>query len=200
MKSIALLAVLLLLTPAMANYACGQSNSSAYIDGVPYYTQGDYWCGPAALQMVFGFWGVYIDQNAIASRVYNQTDNSTSINAMKDYAENIGFNCSETQGSIEALKVYVQRGFPAIVLQRISNDDSRGHYRVVVGYDDAKSILVTYDSEEYMNYNLTYNQFRNLWVNGTTFSTINYTLIIEPSWPHSLSNPTASPSVAEFPT
>jgi predicted double-glycine peptidase len=178
-----------------------QETSSANVFNVPYYNQEQgYWCGPATLQMVFEFWGVKISQSAIASRVYNQTDNSTNINAMKDYASDVGFNCTAEVGSINKLREFIQKGIPVIVLQQISLNDARGHYRIVVGYDEKKEVFTTFDSQQYENYNITYSQFVDLWQNGTTFSAKNWTLAIVPSWSYSTPSLSPSPSVPEFPS
>jgi ABC-type bacteriocin/lantibiotic exporter with double-glycine peptidase domain len=192
---------LFLLLSLISQTVLAQSASSAYINRVPYYSQEQgYWCGPAVLQMVLGFWGISVSQSSIASRVYNQTDKTSNINAMKSYTQSLGFNNTEIIGSIEKLKDYILKGFPAIVLQKISVNNTYGHYRVVVGYDDEKEIFITYDPQVSKNYNITYNQFVDLWNSGSTFTTKNWTLVIEPSSSYSTPSLSPSPSVPEFPS
>lgn len=42
------------------------ASSSSMIQGVPWYQQSNDWmCGPASLQMIFAYWGPYIDQREI---------------------------------------------------------------------------------------------------------------------------------------
>ena len=153
----------------------------AYINGIPYSSQeNSTLCGPAAIQMVLGYYGIQKSQSEIASNIYNSTSETTFLGFMHSYPLQLGLNSTAFTGSIEAIKQNIQRGIPVIVLQRISDGESAGHYRVVVGYDDLSRIMITYDSAKTANYNITYNQFITLWKNGSSFDTKNWTLIIVP--------------------
>jgi len=68
-----------------------------------------------------------------------------------------------------------------LVLQRFSVQDSYGHYRVIVGYNDKEGTFITFDPILGRNYNISYTEFTELWKPGSTFSTCNWTLLITPN-------------------
>ncbi len=155
--------------------------SSFHIFEVPYSSQSNvYWCGPASLVMVLGYWGVNVTQEDVAAEIYDPEARLTDISAMKSFARNQGFRTEELNGTIDCLREWISRGCPAIVLQKISPQNPYGHYRVVLGYDDEKEIMTTFDPTFGTNYNITYAEFAELWKPGTTFQTCNWTLLVIP--------------------
>lgn len=152
-----------------------------YIFNVPYVHQADtYWCGPASLTMSLNYWGANVTQEEVAAEIYNPATNITEISKMKAYPQKLEFRTEELVGSINHLKVWISRGCPLIVLQRFSLQNTYGHYRVVVGYNDEEELVATFDPILGSNYNITYTEFADLWKPGSTFSTINWTLAIIP--------------------
>lgn len=67
--------------------------------------------------------------------------NGYNITRKLGYAA-LGFRDGETCW-IDALKLHVDKNIPVIVLQRYDENDTIGHYRVVVGYDD--KLIYTHD-------------------------------------------------------
>jgi len=43
------------------------------------------------------------------------------------------------------LKMYINEGYPVIVLQKYSFSESDGHNRVVIGYSDKRKMVITND-------------------------------------------------------
>lgn len=178
------------------SFTISSSAPSSYISGVPYDSQEtNTWCGPATLQMVLGYYGVQKSQSEIAASVYNQDNKTTYTNSMQVYPQQLGFNSTMSTGSIEALKQDIQNGIPTIVLQRVSDSDSEGHYRVVVGYDDLEGVFITDDPGQSANYNITYGDFVALWNNISASTTVNWTLTIVPYV--SSPNPSSTPISAQ---
>jgi parallel beta-helix repeat protein len=148
----------------------------AYIS-VPYYRQlKSYYCGPAALQMVFDFYGPVIPQSEIADAARTASDGtytpdmvrashfsnlSTSVgremptNITGYTARKLGYAAFEYGGmAIHQLKSLVARGYPIIVL-------ITWHFIVAVGYD---SFHITFqDSLNGPKYNMTYQDFDMEW-------------------------------------
>ncbi len=155
--------------------------STFYVYDVPYVQQTDtYWCGPASLTMVLSYWGANVTQEEVAGEIYDPATNITKISEMKAYSQELGFETEELIGSINHLKEWINRGRPPIVLQKFSLQNPYGHYRVVVGYDDEKKLFVTYDPIVGSDYEILYGEFVDLWEPGSTFSTLNWTLMIFP--------------------
>jgi parallel beta-helix repeat protein len=150
--------------------------SEAYIS-VPYYSQlKGYYCGPAALEMVFDFYGPDVSQLEIADasrtspqgaftfdmvRAAHFSDVSTSIGkeSQLNYtgytARELGYAAFERSGlTIDDLKSLIVAGYPIIVL-------TTWHFRVVVGYDS--TCIIFQDSYYGPNYKMIYNDFDSDW-------------------------------------
>jgi len=176
-------------------------SSSAHIVGVPYFhQQGSTWCGPTALQMDLGYFGVEKSINEIVTNVWDSNNQTTYTTSMQAYPQQLGFNSTAFTGSIDALKQSIRNNIPAIVLQRISESNSTGHYRVVVGYDDSTGVFITNDPAQSANYNLTYSLFTDLWTKGSTFTGNNWTLQITPTSNTPRTTETPAPLISTSPT
>jgi len=152
-----------------------------YVYEVPYFNQNDpYWCGPASMSMVLGYWGNSISQEDVAAEIYDPGARITRMADMVSYPLTFGFKSQDFTGSIHDLKTWIDNGVPVIVLQRFSLEDPYGHYRVAVGYNDSSAMMVTFDPKKGMNFTITYSEFVQLWKPGSTFWTTNWTLAITP--------------------
>jgi hypothetical protein len=134
-----------------------------YIDVPFYYQENDYYCGPAALEMIFDFWGENISQSEIADvartvshitfademrRAAHFSNMSTSmgtelIENITGYAlRSLGYAAFEMSGmTLDDLKSLIDRKFPIILLMRWVPSEGYGHYRVAVGYNDTCMFL-----------------------------------------------------------
>jgi parallel beta-helix repeat protein len=153
------------------------TTSPAVYISVPYHSQiNSYYCGPAALEMVFHFYGPDIPQTEIADvartapdgtytcdmvRAAHFSNLSTSVG--KEMQENItgytarklGYVAFECGGmTIDDLKSLVLAGYPIIVL-------TTWHFRVVVGYDS--NYIIFQDSYYGPMYKMAYNDFDTDW-------------------------------------
>jgi len=131
-----------------------------YIDVPFYYQTKAYYCGPAALQMVFDFYGENISQLEIAEvartvgyplystytdemrRAAHFSNVSTSMGSQMPEnitgytARKIGYAAFEWGGmTLDELKALIAQNFPIILLMRWIPEDIYGHYRVAVGYN-----------------------------------------------------------------
>lgn len=164
-------------------YTIGNSFSfdQFYLYGVPYFGQdATYWCGPACMSMVLGYWGTNLSQGDIAAEIYDAGARITRVTDMVSYPRVYSFTSQDFTGSIYDLKTWINNGVPLIVLQRLSLENPYGHYRVVVGYNDSSAMIVTFDPIKGMNFTISYTEFAQLWQPGSTFSTTNWTLAITP--------------------
>ncbi|TAK56866.1 hypothetical protein EPO17_03505 [Patescibacteria group bacterium] len=128
-------------------------------------------CGPAALSMIFSYFGVQINQEILGEEIRpyrNKTgsnDNkSTSPAMLGASAKKHSFlNYYRAGGSIERLEELVANGIPVLVRTHLHLNDTIAHYRIVKGYDkDAKQIIQD-DSYEGKNLKFSYAKFNELW-------------------------------------
>ncbi|KXH69713.1 MAG: hypothetical protein AM326_05060 [Candidatus Thorarchaeota archaeon SMTZ-45] len=139
------------------------SNIVTYVPVPFHYQQNNYYCGPAALEMVFDYYGEDILQTEIAdvARTYpyvTYTDEllravhfsnlSTSLgdempgNTTGYSAREIGYAAFEYWGlTIDDLKTLIENGEPIIILMWFTPSKIYGHYRVVVGYNETHIIM-----------------------------------------------------------
>lgn len=130
---------------------------SHFIDVPFYYQIKTYYCGPAALQMVFDYFGENISQLEIADvartvpyvtytdelrRAAHFSDMSTSMgsempgNITGYSARKLGYAAFEMfDMTLDDLKALIDRDVPVILLMRWIPGEPYGHYRVAVGYN-----------------------------------------------------------------
>jgi len=129
-----------------------------FIDVPFYYQVKNYYCGPAALQMVFDYYGENISQYEIAEvartipyvtytdelrRAAHFSNLSTSMgselleNITGYTARKLGYAAFEADGmSLDDLKSLIDQDFPIILLMRWMPEEPYGHYRVAIGYNE----------------------------------------------------------------
>ena len=146
------------------------------ITSCPHYYQGtSYHCGPAALEMVFDYWGEHVGQtdigyvaNTVSPGTYaydlrragHFSQNSTAIldPTLTGYDERwAGYSASENWWSnpgtgdpdyvdrYNDLKNLISSDYPIILLTWYDTPPSGGHFRVVKGYDDNTDVFIVHD-------------------------------------------------------
>ncbi len=165
--SIAVCSAFIMMVPA----AAGETIPTSYkVEGVPLYQQIDArGCGAASLQMVFDYWGPFIDQREIYNAARSggtalpDMARAAQFSSLSTVAgsrfENAivtgytgrsvgyaGFFYASEEPWLDELKSIVAQGYPVIVLVWWAPEYAGGdHYRVVVGYDDTEGMLIIND-------------------------------------------------------
>lgn len=133
-----------------------------YIGGVPYLRQQREYCGPATLAMVFKYYNVHIPQEELAGEIYRkELDGALNLD-MLIAARKHGFGAHTPEGSLRALKEYIAREIPVIVLVSSGPDTDQYHFMVVYGYDDAKKIFRIHSGRRKAGA-IGYQEFSRVW-------------------------------------
>jgi len=198
--------------------SAASTNSDEAFISVPYHYQiTSYYCGPAALEMVFDFYGPDISQLEIADvartapdgtytpdmmRAAHFSNASTSAgnemqgNVTGYSARKFGYVALEHGGmTISELKALIAAGYPIVAL-------TTWHYRVAVGYSSAH---ITFQDSLYgPMYNMTYDAFDSDWDYSGHWALLVAPLFVDVSAPEyvlqgSLFNVTASITHPWFP-
>jgi Peptidase_C39 like family len=224
---------------------------SYLIQGVPLYQQIQaVGCGAAALQMVLNYWGPYVDQKAVydAARTARGTSlpdlaragqfSSMSFTAGDRYpaAQSQGFPgrplgysgffYAQTKPWIAQLEAVVAQGYPVIVLTDWLPGVSGPHYRVIVGYDRSKGVLIlndpwgrefkgnmgyqgtsnphaAYDRQgQFVGWEWSYADFRSVWKLPTDawgYPGGSYGAVLVAPWKVSVTTPPTVSAGSEFP-
>ena len=136
------------------------------LDGVPFYAQEDYQCGPAALAMVLGAGGHAVGLETLQSQVYVPERKGSFQVEMLAATRRNGFVAIELKPNLPDLLAEIAAGTPVVVLQNLSFDTSPvWHYAVAVGYDlDAGSIVLRSGGKRRLE--MPIDSFERTWQRG----------------------------------
>jgi predicted double-glycine peptidase len=114
---------------------------SIILEGVPYYSQEAYQCGPASLASVLNYWyasqGVpdRVTPEIIGSEIYSPTARGVLGLDLERYARKRGFTVRQLTGTFESLTSNIDAGAPPIILVDYGfGPFQQGHFMVVTGY------------------------------------------------------------------
>jgi hypothetical protein len=143
------------------------------IEGIPFHAQlNGLSCGAGSLEMVFDYWGPDIDQKEVMNvartssmgtwtpDIVRAGQFSMLSSAQGAFFPNVGpyagfnerglgyaaFGFSSERFWLPELKALIANDIPVIVLMNYYPTGGGGHYRVVMGYDDAQSLVYFIDT------------------------------------------------------
>jgi tetratricopeptide (TPR) repeat protein len=155
------------LTSALAAVPAQTVPAQVLLSGVRHEYQRFNNCGPVTIGMAMSYWGGQQTQAAIAPVLKpNSADKNVGPGELADYARKQGYAVhSGVAGTPELLKSLVAAGFPVIVETWFvtGEEGGMGHYRLVTGYDDAKSEFRALDSFYGPKVRMPYAQLGTLW-------------------------------------
>lgn len=164
--AVALMAAMVLTECAERDFAAFRADIGArghYIEGVPFYRQKEDSCGPAALAAVASFWGREASPDRIASRVYMPKLRGTLPMDMESYLREAGFGTASSSGTLDEMKTQIRKNVPVISLLDLGFGLYRKpHYVTVIGYDDAREVLIVHDGVV-ENRMIGYDRFMKQW-------------------------------------
>lgn len=105
------------------------------------------YCGPACLAMVLNSWeGTRsFSQQKIAGEIFDSGSQATYNSELVLYPRTKGYESYSFQGSLEILKDLIRKDIPVIVLTKTVKKIAKGHYRVVIGFDDDAGQIILHD-------------------------------------------------------
>lgn len=143
-------------------------------------------CGPATLSMNLSYFGIHAGQDKIAAVLRPEKDDkNVSPEELAEFVRSQGLQALvRVNGDATRLKALLAADVPVLVetWYEPEPNDGMGHYRLIVGYDDATKTWIAYDSydshgikkgEAYAGVKLPYDSFDKLWkVFGRTYLAI----------------------------
>ena len=137
------------------------------LEGLRHERQGWNNCGPTTLAMALSYWGFDHSQVDIAPIVKpDPEDKHVGIHQMADYATGLGLNAIiRSGGTLAGLKALLAAGYPVLIESWYVRDaqDQLGHYRLVVGYNDATQHFDLFDSLYDPPTTMAYQELYELW-------------------------------------
>ena len=109
---------------------------TANIEGVPFYSQQAYYCGPTTLAEIFEYNGVKLSPESIAPQIFIPNRKGSLQLEMVAAIRHQEFLAYASNGSLEQLLQLVHHKIPVVVLQNLGLSwYPLWHYAVVKGYD-----------------------------------------------------------------
>lgn len=128
-------------------------------------------CGPATLAMLLSYYQINVSQQELGTKLRpyqnpqgDNDDKSVTFEEMAGEAENYNLiPYMRPGGTIETLKMFTANGVPVAVRTTLNPDDDIGHFRVVVGFDDATGEIIQDDSYHGPRLRYSYQSFLAMW-------------------------------------
>ncbi len=133
-------------------------------------------CGPATLAMNLSYYGSTLSQADVGTALrYYEDDKNVGPEEMAVFARAQGFNALvRVNGDAERLHLLLSNHIPVLIetWHEPEPNDGMGHYRLLVGYDDATREWTTYDSydsrgidlsQPYTGLRVSYDELDQLW-------------------------------------
>ena len=129
---------------------------------------GRNYCGPACLAMVLNYWDETrsFSQRKIADEIYDSENEATYNSDLVLYPRTKGFESYSFQGDLRILKDVVGKDIPVIVLTKAIKQLAKGHYRVVIGFDDDRDEIIFHDPYFGDRHAMTSEDFLKVWELG----------------------------------
>jgi len=129
---------------------------------------GRNYCGPACLAMVLNYWDETrsFSQRKISDEIYDSENEATYNSDLVLYPRTKGFESYSFQGDLRILKDVVGKDIPVIVLTKAIKQLAKGHYRVVIGYDDDRDQIIFHDPYFGGRSGMTSKDFMKVWELG----------------------------------
>jgi tetratricopeptide (TPR) repeat protein len=120
------------------------------LEGFAYIQQTWNNCGPATLAMQLSYFGSQLSQATIGAALRTHADDkNVSPVELAGYARSQGFHALvRVNGNRHLMQTLISNGIPPIIETWLEPDpgDGLGHYRLLIGYDDAAQHWIGYDS------------------------------------------------------
>jgi len=126
------------------------------------------YCGPACLAMVLNYWDETrsFSQRKITDEIYDSESQATYNSELVLYPRTKGFESYSFQGNLRILKDVVGKDIPVIVLTKTIKQIAKGHYRVVIGFDDDEDQIIFHDPFFGDRNAMTSKDFMKVWELG----------------------------------
>jgi len=151
------------MTNAVLNQQPQYLGQSEELRDVPFFSQEEYQCGPAALATVLSYTGITVTPEELAPKVYLPQRQGTLQIELMSATRRYGRLPYLLEPSLENLLMQVKAGKPVLVFQNLGvNWYPAWHFAVVIGYDLNKGELLL-RSGKIERYRINLQVFERTW-------------------------------------
>jgi ABC-type bacteriocin/lantibiotic exporter with double-glycine peptidase domain len=140
--------ILILLLSCAGPSSLQPTQGARIVEGVPFFPQEEYQCGPASLAGVLNYYGLKVTPAEVAAEIFSRQARGTLDMDMVFYTRKKGLRADPYGGGLEDLRRGVDARQPLIVL--VDHGFwvyQKSHFMVVVGYDE-NGVVVNSGKEE----------------------------------------------------
>lgn len=139
------------------------------------------YCGPAAMAMVLSYWkDEKQNQRKIAKGMHGFEEEIAYNSEMVFYPRTIGMMSYSFNGDIQKLKEIIKKDIPLIVLHKPVKQINKGHYRVVIGFDEDSQQIIFHDPLLGERFAADNDMFNELWRWDDNINKRNWSLAVVP--------------------
>jgi len=140
------------------------------LPAVPFFSQQDNWCGPAALASLLVHAGVSVTPEQLAPQVFLPARQGSLNLELLAVSRRQGLMPYVLQGDSNTLLQELAAGHPILVLLDLGLPPlSRWHYAVLTGYDSASREFLLISGEQ-ANGRIEWTVFQRLWARGQNWA------------------------------
>lgn len=122
------------------------ARSGVYLDGVPFFRQGDSDCGPVALAGVLAYYGRPADIGALTRSLVTPALRGTLTFDLERQAGAAGLKARSRSGTVDGVVDALRQRTPVIALLDFGFGPlKQPHYVTVIGYDAEHRLFVMHD-------------------------------------------------------
>jgi hypothetical protein len=126
------------------------AQAAVHLAGLSHFWQTWNNCGPATLAMNLSYYGGAFDQTMIGNVLRTHEDDKNVMpEELAAYAQGQGYRAEvRVGGNPDLVRTLLTNGIPVLIETWLEEhpNDGMGHYRLLVGYDDAAQTWIAYDS------------------------------------------------------
>jgi len=157
-------------TAALMQDKPAEISTSASVAGVPFFSQQDYQCGPAAMAMALGYAGVDVSPEQLRPALFVPEKQGSLQVEMMALPRRYGMVAYQLAPYLDNILREIKAGYPVIVFQNLGLSLApQWHYAVVTGFD-LTSKSITLHSGDTPDYTMPISTFERTWVRAGSWA------------------------------
>jgi tetratricopeptide (TPR) repeat protein len=158
-------------TPKTPTVSLTEPGTSARVDNPKHVYQTFNNCGPATLSMILAWHGVNVGQQELGQKMRpfqnpqgDNDDKTIFTYEFVEWAREYGLEAIDrVNGDIDILKKFTANGIPVVVKTWLNTNEDVGHFRLVLGFDEERKVIIQDDSYHGPNKRVSYFDFLTMW-------------------------------------
>lgn len=138
------------------------------------------YCGPACMSMVLKFWlpDEPLGQEGIAEKIMDPQKKASFNSEMLIFPRKMEMASCSFQGDLDVVQKLISLDIPLIVLTKPIDEVNKGHYRVLIGFDEKRKLIIFHDPYFGPRRAMKYQDFLKVWKMDDSLNNDRWTLAV----------------------